>query len=276
MRLLFALAVVLVPLSFSFSSVAQEATCPPAPAATISLPKAPRELQAALDTPTNPVFVPTNARLRVTSVVGPAETVPLRLLVNGAPVAFERAVSDEQIEITPKAPLPARASVVVMVDWIRTATYQVGTTPDAHAPALANAKVEKVSLAVQGPVCPPSAPADHVTGTIEVDDEAVVRAKVNLVRATGAVVAPLSAYVSRGRTSIGTFPRLSPFGVRLAAGTLSPGEKATLRFVMIDAAGNVSAPLDVPIVAPGAPDAGSPDPSTAAHAEPPSSSRRGC
>ncbi|MBX3219021.1 MAG: hypothetical protein KF795_00800 [Labilithrix sp.] len=212
----------------------------------------------------------------MTSVVGPVETVPVQLLVNGVAAAFDRAVSDEQIEITPKAPLPPRASVVVMVDRIRTATYQVGTTPDTHAPTLANAKVERVSLAVPGPVCPPSTPADLVVGTIEVDDEAVVRAKVTLVRAAGAVVAPVTAYVSRGRTSIGTFPRPSPFGVRLAAGTLSPGEQATLRFVVIDAAGNVSAPLDVPIVAPGAPDAGSPGASAEVPSEPPFPSRRGC
>jgi hypothetical protein len=276
MRRLFALAVFLVPLSLSLSSVAQEGACPPAPAATIGIPEPPREQQAVLDTPRNPTFVPTNARLRVSSVVGPVETVPVQLLVNGVAAAFDRAASDEQIEITPKAPLPPRASVVVMVDGIRTATYQVGTKPDAHAPTLTNAKLEKVSLAVPGPVCPPSPPADHVAGTIEVDDESIVRAKVTLIRATGAVVTPVTAYVSRGRTSIGTFPRTSPFGVRLASGTLSPGEQATLRFVVIDAAGNVSAPLDVPIVAPGAPDAGSPDASTAGRSESPSSSRRGC
>ena len=278
MRRLFAFAVFLAPLGFSLSSVAQEGTgtCPPAPVATIGIPKPPREQQAAFDTPRMPTLVPTNARLRVSSVVGPVESVPVQLLVNGVATAFKRDVSDEQIEIASKAPLPPRASVVVLVDGIRTATYQVGTTPDTRAPMLANAKVERVSLAVPGPVCPPSTPADLVTGTIEVDDESLVRAKVSIVRAAGAVVAPESAYVTRGRSSIGTFPSSSPFGVRLAAGTLSPGERAALRFVVIDAAGNASAPLDVPIVAPGVPDAGSPDASASARPEPTSSSRRGC
>lgn len=273
MRLLLALAVLLVPLSLSLSSVAEERACPPVPAPTMGIPKPPREEQAAFDTPSRPAFIPTNARLRVRSVVGPLETVHVQLLVNGVAVAFERAVSDGQIEITPKTSLPPRANVVVMVDDIRTATYTVGTTPDAHAPTLANATVERVSLAVPGPVCPPAAPADLVTGTVEVDDESVVRANVTLVRATGAVVQPVSAYVTRGRTSLGTFPRPSPFGVRLASGTLSPGEQATLRFVVIDVAGNVSPPLDVPIVAPGAPDAGAID---AGRSGPSSTPRRGC
>lgn len=277
MRLAFALALFLVPLSTSLSSAADAGpACPPAPAATTN-PKPLREQQAAFDKPMNPETVPLNARLRVTSIVGPADAVPVQLLVNGAPALFDRAVSEGQIEITPKTPLPARATVVVMVDGIRSATFRVGSARDVRAPTIANAKIENVARAVPGPMCPPSPPAtDFVTGTVDVDDESLVRANIRLVRASGAEVAPIAEYVSRARSSIGTFPRTSPFGVRFASGTLAPGEHATLRLVVIDTAGNASAPLDVPIVVPGIPDAGSPDASTAPRSERPASARRGC
>lgn len=264
MRRIVLLFLLLAPLaasiSFSSTSVAQSAdthavtaaasACPPTPVPTQSpFLESPEKRQAAFagDTPT---LIPTNARLRVPSYVGPADSVAVDVRVNGAPIAFSRSVEDRLIELRPSRALPARASVVVSVAGIRTATYHVDGGPDLAPPVLARPEVSSVLLRLAGPACPPSEPADRIDGVVDVDDASDVTMRGELVRRDGRKVGPFVVYASRHRTSLGTFTTKSLLGVRLAPGTLAPGEHVTLRLTATDIAGNESVPLEIPVVAP--------------------------
>ncbi len=278
------LALLLTPIAVSISlsanGSAQPAvsSCPPMPAPTQDPLRSPETQQARVDKLEGTRSIPKNARLLVPSFVEPPERAAVEVRANGVLVPFERAVRDGQIEIAPKAPLPERATLIVSVSGIRTATFRVEGGLDHAPPVLSNATVGAVSLRQPGPTCPPTEPTDRVDGTIDIDDASGVTLTAELIHEDARRAGPVVVYGVHRRSSPAVYMTKDAFIVRFAAGTLAPGEHATLRLVATDVAGNVSAPLDVELAAPApaaAPsDAGQRRP--VGPAAPVSPARRGC